>query len=184
MTFRNMTQLLKLKLLPLLIKLQNGFNCYQCGKALHGDDYVFEHLNDNRFDNRPENIALCCQSCNIKKISNMDMKIKAQELLKSNEERGITPNEDTSHESKSNEIEINRTLRPFCKQYLTERVLTDGKISYKDALLELTYLSQEKFGCGSETTIRKYLAELTCKVTPFMIIKEGKERYIVKRTGN
>ena len=119
----------------------------------------------------------------IKKINDIDMKLKATELLKKNEERGITP-EDTIPESKSNEIEINRTVRPFCKQYLNEVVNTDGKIPYNDALPELTYLSQEKFGCGAEGTIRKYLSELTCKVAPFMIIKEGKERFIVKRTEN
>jgi len=183
MTQRALTQSMKHKLLPILIKLQNGFNCYQCKNYLHGDDYNFEHLNDNRFDNRIENLALVCHSCNIKKINDIDMKLKATELLKKNEERGITP-EDTIPESKSNEIEINRTVRPFCKQYLNEVVNTDGKIPYNDALPELTYLSQEKFGCGAEGTIRKYLSELTCKVAPFMIIKEGKERFIVKRTGN
>ena len=185
MTQRALTQSMKHKLLPILIKLQNGFNCYQCKNYLHGDDYNFEHLNDNRFDNRIENLALVCHSCNIKKINDIDMKLKATELLKKNEERGIIPSEDNDGlEPKSNEIEINRTVRPFCKQYLEERVYTDGKISFNDALPELTYLSQEKFGCGAEGTIRKYLSDLTCKVAPFMIIKEGKERFIVKRTGN
>ncbi len=185
MTGKSLTQNQKLKLLPLLIKWQNGLFCYQCESVLHGDDYVFEHLNDRRFDNRPENIALCCQSCNIKKINDIDMKLKAVEHLKKNEERGINTFENNDGlEAKSNEIEINRTLRPFCKQYLIEIVNTDGKLSVKDAISELTYLSQEKFGCGAEGTIRKYLSEITCKVAPFMIIKEGKERFIVKRIGN
>ena len=183
MTKKGLTKSKKEKFLPYLIKRQNGHNCYQCNSQLDSN-YIFEHLNDNRFDNRIENMALACQSCNIKKINDYDMKMKATELLKSNEERGITPDEDTTPESKSNEIEINRIVRPFCKQYLEERVYTDGKITFNDALPELTYLSQEKFGCGAEGTIRKYLSELTCKVAPFMIIKEGKERFIVKRTGN
>ena len=183
MTKQGLTKSQKEKFLPILIKRQDGLNCYQCVSQLDGDNYIFEHLNDNRFDNRIENIGLACQSCNVKKIKNYDMKMKATDLLKSNEERGITP-EDTIPESKSNEIEINRAVRPFCKQYLNEVVNTDGKIPYNDALPELTYLSQEKFGCGAEGTIRKYLSELTCKVSSLMIIKEGKERFIVKRIGN
>ncbi len=174
----------KKEILPQLIQRQNGLNCYQCDSSLCSD-YVFEHLNDNRFDNRIENIALCCQSCNVKKINDIDMKFKAQDLLKKNEERGISISESKeSLSSKSSEIEINRLLRPFCKQYVSERVETDGKISVRDAILELVYLSQEKFGCGADATIRKYLAELTCGVAPFMITKEGKEKLIVKRLGN
>ena len=174
----------KKEYLPKLIHRQNGLNCYQCDLSL-GSDYVFEHLNDNRFDNRIENIALCCQSCNVKKIHDLDMQFKAQDLLKTNEERGISLSESKDNLlAKSSEIEINRLLRPFCKQYIAERVETDGKIPASDAILELVYLSQEKFGCGADATMRKYIAELTCGVAPFMIIKEGKEKFIVKRLGN
>ena len=174
----------KKEFLPILIARQNGLNCYQCESML-GSDYIFEHLNDNRFDNRIENIAICCQSCNVKKINNVDMQFKAQDLLKRNEERGISPSESTETLfPKSSEIEINRLLRPFCKQYLSERIATDGKLPTRDAVLELIYLSQEKFGCGADATIRKYLSELTCSIAPFMIIKDGKEKFIVKRMGN
>jgi len=178
-----LTQTKKKNYLSLLIKRQNGFRCYQCNKILDGGNYIFEHLNDNRFDNRVENIALACQSCNVKKITHGDFTIIARNLLKKNEESALLE-EDSGLESKSSEIEINRTLRPFCKQYLFERVNVDGNIVLTDAILELTYLGQERFGCGAESTIRKYIAELTCKVAPFMIIKEGKERLIVRRTGN
>lgn len=173
----------KLSYLPILIKRQNGLNCYQCGIKFSDNDYIYEHLNDNRFDNRLENIALCCQSCNVKKINDIDMKLKATEILRRNEDAAVVEF-DGAIESKSSEMEVNRLLRPFCKQYITERVNTDGNISLRDVILELTYLSQEKFGCGADSTIRKYLAELTCKVSPFMIIKEGKDRLIVKRRGN
>ena len=173
----------KSKYLPIIIRRQNGLNCYQCDTVFTNVDYVFEHLNDKRFDNRIENIALCCQSCNIKKIHDFDMKLKATDLLRRNEEAAIIE-DDGGMDAKSTEIDINRTLRPFCKQYITERVNTDGSIPARDTMLELTYLSQEQFGCGAESTIRKYLAELTCKVAPFMIIKEGKQQLIVKRTGN
>ncbi len=175
----------KLAYLPFIVKRQNGLKCYFCGKPFKDTGYVFEHLNDDEFDNRIENIGICCQSCNVKKIKDFDMKFFAQDMLKSNEKQGISLEENVFDiQVTSNEIKINRTLRPFCKQYVIEHVSVDGKISLHDTALELVYLSQEKFGFGAESTIRKYLAELTCKVAPFMIIKEGKQQFIVKRTGN
>ena len=70
MTKQGLTKSQKEKFLPILIKRQDGLNCYQCVSQLDGDNYIFEHLNDNIFDNRRENIGLACQSCNVKKIKN------------------------------------------------------------------------------------------------------------------
>lgn len=180
-----LTESLKKKYLPRLLQ-EFGFICYQCNSILNGVNYVFEHLNDTRLDSRYENTALACQSCNVKKINNFDMKLKAQELLKQREEAGIKylENHDALEEI-SSERKLNKLLMSFTKQYLEERVNTDGKIRLKDALDEIVYLCQERFGAGAEPTIRRYLKSLTCGVASFQIVTdESGEDWITRRLLN
>ena len=169
--------------LPRLINDQGGFICYQKGETLKPGHYVFEHLNDRRDDTRYENIGLACSSCNIKKIDDYDMKLKAIELLRKKEEAGLKYLEDeTAHENNSSEIEINKALFNFTKQYITEKITLEGKYSLDDAISELPYLCQERFGHGSEATIRRYLKQLTSKVSDWQVIKDDKnKKWICKR---
>ena len=152
-----------------------GFVCYQCGISLVGIDYIHEHLNDKRFDSRYENIALCCYPCNAKKIKDYDMQIKAQELLKKREEAGFKYVENpTAIEEISSESQKNRLLFPFTERIIEERVNTDNKYKLQDALTEIPYLSQKKFGCGAEPTIRRYIKQITCASAPFEIVTDDK----------
>ncbi|MCH7649218.1 MAG: hypothetical protein IIA83_11510 [Thaumarchaeota archaeon] len=152
-----------------------GFVCYQCGISLVGKDYVWEHMDDHRLHSHYENVALCCVSCNTKKIKEYDMKIKAIEFLKKREETGFkyveTPD---AVEEISSESQKNRLLYPFTKQIVTEHVDTDNKYKLQDALTEIPYLSQEKFGCGAEPTIRRYIKQLTCHSAPLQIVTDDK----------
>jgi len=172
--------------LPRCIEDQGGFICYQCDETLKPGHYCFEHLNDRRDDTRYENTALSCNRCNIKKIDDYDMKLKALELLKKKEEAGLKYLEDkTAHEQNSSEIEINKALYNFTKQYISEHVQTDGKYSFDDAIAELPFLCQERFGHGSKQTIRRYVKQLTCGVAPFQVIKdESNKKWICKRVMN
>ena len=77
----HLTEAWKRKYLPMLLQ-EFGYICYQCEKSLDGKNYVFDHMDDNRKHNEYTNIALACQSCNIKKVNDYDMKIKAVELKK------------------------------------------------------------------------------------------------------
>jgi len=134
------TQAMKQKELPILIQRDNGFSCFYCKKPLTRD-YVFEHLNSNRQDNRIENKVLACQSCNIKKINNIDFQLMAAEKLKQNEEAGLKYLEvETAHENNSSEIEINKALYSFTEQYLSEQIAANVNISFGDTLSELTFL--------------------------------------------
>lgn len=38
--------------------------CYWCRTPLSWDDAVIDHLNENRSDNRPENLVVSCNDCN------------------------------------------------------------------------------------------------------------------------
>lgn len=58
----------------------------------------------------------------------------------------------------------------------------EGKYSLDDAISELPYLCQERFGHGSEATIRRYLKQLTSKVSEWQVIKDDKnKKWICKR---
>jgi len=141
---KTLTKSLKEKDLPILIQRDNGFQCFYDKEPLTSD-YVFDHLNSKRQDNRIENLVLACQSCNIKKINNTDYQIMAAEKLRQNEEAGLKYSEDdTAHENNSSEIEINKALYSFSKQYLSERIAAETNISYDDTLTELSFLAQER----------------------------------------
>ena len=83
---KHLTQYLKTKYFPLLIKRDGGFICGYCKEGLETNKHVFEHLNDNREDNRIENIVLACNSCNNKKPHDNTMQEIAIQKLRENEE--------------------------------------------------------------------------------------------------
>jgi len=180
---KTLTEVLKRKYLPALIQRDDGFNCFYCKDHLTGE-YIYEHLNDNRQDNRVDNLVTAHQSCNIKKIDSLEYQLMAQEKLMQNEEAGLKYSEDeTAHENNSSEIEINKALYRFAEQYIIERIVVDVNISYDDTLSELTYLAQERFGHGSESTFRKYLKSLTCKVSKWQVVKDDKNKKIICLRG-
>ena len=179
---KSLTQAQKQKYLPMLIKRDDGFQCFYC-KAVLKSNYVFDHLNGNRLDNRIENFVLSHQKCNIDKIENVEYQLIADEKLAQNEEMGLHYLEDgTAHENNSSEIEINKALYNFTKQHITEKIALEGKYSFNDAIAELPYLSQERFRHGSEMSIRRYIKQLTCKSSEWQVIKDDKnKKWITKR---
>ena len=75
----------KLEYLPLLYNKQKG-KCLYCKNHFERlNDAVFDHLNNNRQDNRYENLCLVHQACNIKKATYLDYQIIANEQRKINE---------------------------------------------------------------------------------------------------
>jgi hypothetical protein len=181
----HLTERLKKEYLPRLLK-EFGYNCYQCTKSLNDKQMIFEHLNDKRNDSRYENIAPACQSCNIKKINDLDMKLKAQDLLKQREEAGFKYLENpTAIEEISSERQLNKILFSFTEQFVEERVNTDGKYLLSDAIAEIPYLCQKRFGAGAEPTIRRYLKQITCGLSNLEIVTDEKgKHWICKRILN
>lgn len=186
MTKSFLTESKKKTWLPRLIEDQGGFICYQCDDTLKPGHYCFEHLDDRRDRTRYEAIGLSCLSCNNKKANDFDMHDKAMTLLRKKEEAGLKYLEDeTAHENNSSEIEINKALYSFTKQYITEKIVTDVNVSFDDTISELPYLTQERFGHGSEQTIRRYLKQLTCKASEWQVVKDDKNKKIIcKRVLN
>jgi len=185
---KHLSSRMKSEYLPLLVTRDGGFRCYYCKKDLRLNEYVYEHLNNNRNDNRPENLVLSCQSCNVKKIDDIDMRLIACDKLKENEDKNFV-REKISEENSSNpittEIDINTSNYDITKQYLYEVINTDGHTLYSAALHSCVYLCKKKTGHGSQQAVRNYLATLTSDVAPYKIVRdENKKKLIVKRTEN
>jgi hypothetical protein len=186
---KHLTEKMKMEYLPLLIKRDEGFLCFYCKQKLDHHTFVYDHLNNNREDNRIENIVTACQSCNNKKPHNYDHQIMASEKLeqnlKSNFMRAREFETETFTKEVSTEIDINTSNFEITEKFITERVATDGSVPFSDALHSCTYLCKSQTGHGSQQSLRYYISALTSSMGPFMIIKdERKQKIIVKRTDN
>lgn len=185
---KQLTATKKGEYLPALYNKQNG-QCLYC--KLHFakiTDAIFDHLNNNRRDNRYENLCLAHQSCNIKKATYLDYQIIANEQLKLNEDQVLSERENIEDKSPldaSSEIQISQSNYPIVEQFITERVNIDGSIDYHDALYGAVYKCKISTGYGSPQSVRGYIATLTSLVSPFMITKDEqtKKKIIVRRTG-
>lgn len=179
---KTLTHSLKQKYLPVLIQRDGGFNCLYCKEPLTGD-YVYDHLNNQRQDNRVENVCTAHQKCNIEKSNNIEYQLIAAEKLKQNEEMGIRYLEDHgAYDNNSSEININQTMRPFVKRWITERIAADGKVELRETINCLVYLCQENYSHGAEPTIRRYVKEMTCSVAEWQVVKDDKNiKWICKR---
>ena len=116
---------------PILVQRDRGFKCFYCKADLIGKEWIYEHLDDNPANNRVENIVFACQSCNIKKKDNFDMKILALEKKGLNEESNFLwgrENVETSAPTLSTEIDANQQNFELVNQALSEIIETDGKI--------------------------------------------------------
>jgi len=180
---RTLTTDKKLKLLPLLIE-RDGFRCLYCKKKFKGNDYIYEHLNDNRADNRPENIVLAHQKCNIEKIENWDYQLYAKEKLKENEEQlFLGENSVRTDVGVPTEITISHQCYSITNERISEIIKTHGKYEFKEALYDCIFLCREKTGNGSEQAIRRHILTLTSSIANFEIIKKDNKKWIVKRVN-
>jgi len=165
-------------------KQRDGDNCLYCVKPL-GRKYILEHLNNKRKDNRLENFVLAHTHCNILKAHNTDYELIAQQKLKQNELALFIPVEDNESEDVSTEIKISKTNFEITEQYLSEKILTDGFITWHDALYGATYKCKKLTGYGSVQCTRNNLYTLTSPEAPFMKTKdENKKPIIVRRNQN
>jgi hypothetical protein len=181
---KSLTKALKEKYLPILIERDGGFKCFYCKQELSIKKLAYDHLNNNRTDNRHENLVLTHQSCNIKKITNTDYQIMALEKLKQNEEEFSVCERKklkTDFDSTS-EIGINMGTYELVETYLNNEVTTGGYIKFEDALYSIVYITKQKTGHGSEPAVRRHLKTLTSPVAPYTIERnDANEKIIVKR---
>ena len=180
---KNLSAVSKIKYFPLLIKRDKGFKCFYCDVTLKYSSYIHDHLNDNRSDNRFENIVLACQSCNNKKLSDKIMQDKAMQKLKQNEESNFVRERICENLGETSaEIEINTKNFDIVEEYLTSEVNLRGTIDYSSALNSCVYVCRQKTDHGSQQCVRNYISSLTSEVAPFVVVRdENKKKVIVNR---
>ena len=180
----------KITCFEIIRKRDGGIHCLYCKTLLTDKTLIFEHLNDERSDNRVDNLAFACQSCNIKKYYDEHLDFLAGAKLESNEKRFYVREkileklEDTEIECKSasKEIEINEKNYDIAKKYLYDQLFNRVDILFTNTLHSIVYLCKENTGHGSHPSVRNYLATLTSSESPFEIIRNTKnKKIIVKR---
>lgn len=150
----------------------------------------FDHLNNDEYDNRLENLVLCHYDCNQKKKNDYDMQLLALDKLKENVSSaslGGRENLSTTYESTDEltEGEVNRIINKLTTIYLQERLPDkdqDTFLSFSDALNSITYLvQQDTKGRGSQVAVRRAIDVRCCSIGEFQILREDGKRIIRRR---
>ena len=180
----------KRRFLKMISFRDGGYHCLYCKILLTPRTLIFEHLNGDEYDNRIENLAFSCQSCNIKKAKG-DARIErlADRKLEDNKKKYVGekfPNIDEKEErvESSKEIDINQKSWVITEEFIRDNIMKNGNMSYQDALNSCVYLCKEKTGYGSNNTIRRHIDALSSPIGPFQIVGKGKNRMIVSRNNS
>jgi len=181
---KSLTKALKEKYLPIIIDRDGGFKCFYCKNELSIKKLAYDHLNNNRTDNRVENLVLCHLACNIKKIHTPDFQIMAIEKLKLNEELfSVCERKKTKTDfDNTSEIGINIGTYELVETYLNNETQNDGHVLFNDALYSIVYICKQKTGHGSEPAVRRHLNTVTSSVAPYELSRnDSNEKIIVRR---
>ena len=188
MMARKLTATQKRQLLTYLVE-RDGYHCFYCKKGYKSvRDPIIEHLNDDETDDREDNVVLAHQSCNILKYTQKDKKyFNMAELKLEDNEKHLYVRESflkkNSKDEASTEITISKKCFDITEKYVTDNVLANGWVVYKETMDSIVYLCRKKIGYGSEQQIRSHIQALTSHVAPFEITKDPitKKKIIKKR---
>ena len=184
---RKLTATQKRQLLTYLVE-RDGYHCFYCKKGFKSvRDPIREHLNDDETDDREDNLVLAHQSCNILKYTQKDKKyFNMAELKLEDNEKHLYVRESflkkNSKDEASTEITISKKCFDITEKYVTDNVLANGWVVYKETMDSIVYLCRKKIGYGSEQQIRSHIQALTSHVAPFEITKDPKtKKKIIKK---
>ena len=183
---KHLTPKQKANYLDLIIARDTEFCCWYCKKEfLSLSDYLYDHLNNNRQDNRIDNLVLACRTCNNKKPHSIEMKVIAIDKLDENEISNYMREKMGSSNTKKEYTEfiISNTNYTLTKMWLIKHVDSDplGYVEYSEALDCISYDCREKTGHGSQQSVRQYINTLTSMAAPFEIVKNDKGKKIIRR---
>ena len=187
---RKLTAAQKHKMFKYLVD-RDGYLCFYCKKKFKSvRDPIYEHLNNDETDDREDNLVLAHQRCNVLKSTQKDKKYldMAEEKLAENEKHAgdLYVRESflkkNSKDEASTEITISKKCFDITEKYVTDNVLANGWVVYKETMHSIVYLCRKKIGYGSEQQIRSHIQALTSHVAPFEITKDPKtKKKIIKK---
>ena len=164
-----------------IIKRDGGFICFYCKKTLSLNHFVYEHLNDNRKDNRIENLVHACFTCNNKKKDDIDMQLLAQEKLALNVISNSMGEKISPKPRELKELDVSKENFEIAEDFITKEVDDNGSILVKEAKSSISYLCRKNNGTGSPQAVSNYIITLTSKVAPFEITKNDEGKKIIRR---
>lgn len=186
----------KAKWLPYIIE-RDGNCCFYCDQRFINSDHrwkrVFDHLNNNEGDNRPENLVQAHWHCNELKKTNCDWQILAQEKLKENEklaeslgegERKKLPQIETN-----TEIDSNTEFSKITEEYLIERLFPhhgkpplESDLDFIETLNNITLRCYRKNKHASQNTLRRIIDMFCASEDPFEKVKiEGRYKIRLRK---
>ena len=162
----------------------DGIKCLYCKLDTDDKTRVIDHLDNNPFNNNPENHCICHSKCNLDKKINHDYEIIAKDQLGYNQKRVITSLiDDKSKYGNSPEIQHNIDVKDFIKSSLNDELKSIEELLFSEYLNGLTYLAGEKFGHCSQVTVRRHLDSLCSIFGPFKKIKNKDGKYVIVKRG-
>ena len=171
---------------PVIVR-QTGNNCFHCKR--YDLPLEYGHLNGDKDDSRPENLAKMCHVCNNRMKNDHDMHFQALEQLEKNENAvlanaGMNARVGTTEDLTSCQS-ISKINFRMAEQYVTEHTLIDGDLLVKDTVNDIVGICRKNNNTGSESAVYRYLHTLTSIAYPFeFAVNEKGEDIIRRRTEN
>lgn len=145
----------------------------------------YDHLNNNRHDNRIENHALVCHSCNVKKKYSDLMQAKALGKLKMNEVSMYVcerKSDDSGTElNLTSSQQINKINTRIAKQFLLEHTMNDEILYLRDACNGIVNLCQENNDTGSQSAVYRVIEFLTNRINGKYTICDYNGKNVIRR---
>ena len=181
---KHLTPKQKAEFLDLIIMRDGKFACWYCEKEfLSLSDYLYDHLNNSRQDNRIDNLVLACSTCNNKKPHDIEMRVIAIDKLHENEVSNYMREKNLSKTAKKEDTEVQISVENYtlAKLWLIKEIDSREYVLFSEALDCVSFDCREKTGHGSQQSVRQYINTLTSRVAPFEIIKNDKGKKIIRR---
>lgn len=185
---KHLTDRQKAEWLDILIERDEGYKCWYCKKPFSlsqniDSEHLFDHLNNNRLDNRIDNVVLCCRGCNNKKPHDFDMQLIAIDKLHDSEKRNYMREkfEKRSSNRQDSEVQISKENYQICYRYVVKNIDAFGEIDYKETVNSVVYRCRENNNTGSSQSVYNYLAVICSKESPYEIAKNEEGKKVIRR---
>lgn len=179
---------MKSESLDILIERDEGYRCWYCHKSFslsqsEEEGHLYDHLNNNRSDNRIDNFVLCCRSCNNKKPNDFDMQLLAIDKLHDNEKKHYMREkfEKKSSNRQDSEVQISKENYQICYRYVVKNVDAFREIDFKETVNSVVYQCRQNNNTGSPQSVYNYLKVICSKESPYEIAKNEEGKKVIRR---